>query len=815
MLLPLNQNKEVSKLDIAGNELFKFNFQRKKDFLLKRPNFEEDAKFKQDPKHETFVRKLNDASNYLSYVLGRNIDQDLDLPLSIFINLEKKQKLYDYVPLDDNEGLTLLEKAIKFKYKDKDNFYGYLSYNIEKSTLENSFEDTSSFLTNNQLDVDLFPINLIKLSRFLGFTSNIDENGFKYPLTTFDKHLYSKAAGRFVVANDKFQNLDKKCTFKDLKSCEFYFVGTNVSRLLENIDESSYFKIDASRYGIPVSFNKGGLPFLNLRNTLLAFTNYKNYGSFTELELALLQDLGYLIDTKKFFGKSIYSFGAISKKIIHNLDFDFIAEKSESNSSGFLKIPYATGLHIYGSNNRVTYKGKIRSKGKYVTGIRSDGSNNNIYIDKNASIKIDGERGVGLALFYGKDNKVYIDGEISSIGSKGIGILASYGSNIFSDLEEYRGSYQRSQSKAITTGKYTKEEGTHLPLFREQNGPIANFINIKGSVIGNKSAILIDDSALVREINLFSGAKIFGGIYSSFSVNESQAGELYNLHAFSDKFYLPVIQGFKNESLNERKKRFDTTINFGYQEKDGNIKYDKEGIRVYDDKASAKISGNIIGKKINLNVARGNLNIEGVLRVNDITVGKAHLYINSDGKLSSFNNVKIKRGGIVDFTNNKADDIIVDGDISVSPYATIRIDTDELGNPIDNFIIRGDFLSRTNFIKIEPAVPYTTLKSLQSSPALMLEYLSNFVQKVNTKLADFSLYTGMPEYIWYSDQRYGRQIKCSVRGCRVGEFKGPGVFTKEEIPLYRYVISIAGIFVMLLISYIYFKVRTIKANKKQ
>lgn len=186
------------------------------------------------------------------------------------------------------------------------------------------------------------------------------------------------------------------------------------------------------------------LSHIELQNSLMSHQNYRNWCTYMEAEIALLQDLGYTIDRSKYFGKSIYNSGV--KNEDNSIDYFTYVNNNDFNSTQM----HGIGLHVYGSYVDVTQAADIKANGDYGIGIRVDGVGNKVNIDSN--ISANGEGGNGLLVAYGKEHDITLNAgkTIEATDTEGVAARFDFGSNELSDYIEYRGSY-------ILT-KYTSQE---------------------------------------------------------------------------------------------------------------------------------------------------------------------------------------------------------------------------------------------------------------------------------------------------------------------------------------------------------------------
>ncbi|MCC8189315.1 MAG: autotransporter domain-containing protein [Planctomycetes bacterium] len=295
-----------------------------------------------------------------------------------------------------------------------------------------------------------------------------------------------------------------------------FFQGSNVLSVLNG----AILDTGNSIHGLPVSGDGllGGTVFIELKNGLLSNSTYCNYGVFTEAELAMFKDLGYDIDLKSQYGYSVYGNGQVEDNTT-----GFYARNAAGD--GWLEGEYnrnvgAIGLHIYGAGNTITQSADILSAGAGSAGIRIDGhdptlstyGNNSVTVAPDVRVHAHGADSNGVLVAYGKNQVLVNRGEIAAMGEGGVGVRFDFGTNVFGN--EYRGSW-----------KWVDEDGTtnYLNLANQGlDGALVTQFDVTGTVAGSAAAIYIGDTALVEQINIMSGAALYGDIISDWDKNDTR-----------------------------------------------------------------------------------------------------------------------------------------------------------------------------------------------------------------------------------------------------------------------------------------------------
>ncbi|MCI7612717.1 MAG: hypothetical protein MSS66_07000, partial [Selenomonadaceae bacterium] len=383
-------------------------------------------------------------------------------------------------------------------------------------------------------------------------------------------------------------------------SGRIYFKGENVSQVLKGNGE--YAKDFQGMDGIPILAwepeNKEmtelypEFSHINLARSLMSHQNYRSYNNFIEAELAIMQDIGYDIDRRNFFGRSIYSDGnGTADNPLKNTQGYFARnaagtayETGRENTAAL-----GVGLHVYGSGNYIlqTDEGKgdgsadLLACGTGGAGIRIDGVGNTVTVDKGVTVSADGENGRGVLVAYGNNNNVVIDGTVTAAGAGGDGVRFDFGSNSMGGNMEYRGSYLRyarlvDENNGSIANSKNVDLNSVINLDRDSiaegdlAGPMGS-LTVNGNLYGRDHAVYIAKNAFVDKIAVNDGARISGDIVSDWKHFDNG---LYDGGWGDEKKgeKLKIVYGAQEHYYDEYHKELVTQLNFtGNTEMQGNI----------------------------------------------------------------------------------------------------------------------------------------------------------------------------------------------------------------------------------------------------
>jgi len=283
-----------------------------------------------------------------------------------------------------------------------------------------------------------------------------------------------------------------------------------------------------------------GLSHFDVRNALMTHLSYRNYAGFIEVEMAALNDIGYNINLRQFFGRSFY----VDNQTITYTDGYFQHSGTNYLVGTHNSASYGLGLHVFANDIDINVTGNdILIIGEGGTGIRSDGSDNIIRIDNGIKVHADGTRGTGLLVAYGSGTSIIHRGDLQATGNGGIAVRFDFGNNVMgetwiSDVDPDRitgwtvdvmligNQYSYFPNRVPTIpgfnpaylqwlednfGAYYADAGAAL------GGPLVEQFDVTGTISGTDAAIWIADNAHVQTINFMNGADVTGNIISNYT----------------------------------------------------------------------------------------------------------------------------------------------------------------------------------------------------------------------------------------------------------------------------------------------------------
>lgn len=646
------------------------------------------------------------------------------------------------------------------------------------------------------LDNDLFDYNLYRtLPKLFGLKSNAGPSGFSSILSPLDTHLYSHKLGRLVLPLEKYSQIFSSCMSDACKI--FEFKGENVARV-GNFNDLDEYDDD---FPLFLHLKDDGSCEFTLRNTLLSNSEYVNYDFYSEIELAVLNDLGYDFDPRRFYGNSIYTsgFAELPRNIVLNRGYFYWDRDLKSYDNDKLSsVPLSVGTHIYGNYNNVRQVATIASVGYGATGVRIDGVGNSLIIPKNTAILENGEKATGIAVRYGSNTTLGIKGYVSASRRDGIAVSLDFKGNMRSDFHEYQGSFVRVRTGDYESGKSNEIIASTLKLPEAIKGPLVKRLNVSGTLIGKKAAIYIGDTAWVEEINFLDRATVRGDIISDYDPYV-EGDWIYiwpkNSSLLPGRFQYKPNSTFLDYKGNKNFiEKLYTRLTFGGVSQGVDPLSQNMGFFDSNHKAIIDINGNIKGRNLILDVLGGITSQRGDLDVKRLMISNASLHLNSNhADAQQVEALYLDSGGALNLANGRKNTFRVLNRAYIAQDSVIKVDTDELGQIMDTVRFHGQVASNSTQIHIEPCLSYNQVKHFNADPKAFFNYISRFVVNANIMLAPYKLSVHFPNNLWYKSGVMGRKIKCTARGCRIGDFVGNRKSNfYEKLPAWRIYLSLGG-----------------------
>ena len=311
------------------------------------------------------------------------------------------------------------------------------------------------------------------------------------------------------------------------------FRGTNTDALTQNQGVEILGALNRTVNGQQEDYLLNGSSLSHV-SSLISYMHFGNYGAntmVTELDLALLQDLGYAIERGKYFGDSYLSNGVHS----HQGSVSTLTDSSYTQTTAFTgeaERSMVTGAHIYrndftlNQNANITVGNAASSSeptlGEACAGIIISGARNTLNIAEGTTITAHGFAGTGIGVNYGANNTINIAGTVKATGAQSIGLLVS------GDCENFysAASYEASRStpnldgpdyEVLNTWKEMAEDnnGTKSVIqaaIADNSGYSIDNLNITGTLAGQWASIYISPYNCIKNINVAGDGHIAGDI---------------------------------------------------------------------------------------------------------------------------------------------------------------------------------------------------------------------------------------------------------------------------------------------------------------
>jgi len=423
----------------------------------------------------------------------------------------------------------------------------------------------------------------------------------------------------------------------DVRQDKAYFTGVNVDEVLNGAMKGLPMRVKTD-YG-PV--DAPVFSHIELKNSLMSHQYYRNYSTLMEAELAALQDIGYTIDRRNFYGNSVYVDGLTLTNDSPFYGRNVSGTAYIANSYNMARL--GLGLHVYGSNNSIYQRADLLSAGTGGGGVRIDGAENNLTILPGTRVYADGADGRAVMFAYGKDHTFTHRGDAQALGERGIAVSFDFGHNSRGDATGYRGSY------ILEVPNSTPEE--YSAILPELEGALVSSFDLTGRVAGRKAAIYMSENALVDRINVMQGAQITGDIISN---------------------YLEV-DGDGDLRL--------TNLTFGNAaDENGNATSaaDSDFALTYD--------GNITGKNLSLQINGGNTTLTGDHLLYNATIAQAGT-LSGSGSYQIYSEELFRNEGILN-PSVAGQAIVINGDYLQSQTGTLTLSFNDQQD-ISSLIVNG------------------------------------------------------------------------------------------------------------------------------